>query len=74
MKILLVEDDTVLVEALVRALTAEHYTVDVATDGQVGLELASGSIYEVILLYRFHCTGPALVLSFFQQKNTRVSG
>ena len=50
MKILLVEDDAILVEALVRALTAERYTVDVATDGQMGWELASGSVYDVLLL------------------------
>lgn len=50
MKILLIEDDAILVEALVRALTAEHYTVDVATDGQMGWELASASVYDVILL------------------------
>ncbi|ESA35722.1 response regulator receiver modulated diguanylate cyclase [Leptolyngbya sp. Heron Island J] len=50
MKILLVEDDAILVEALVRALTTERYTVDVATDGEMGWELASASVYDVILL------------------------
>ncbi|MEM9266798.1 MAG: response regulator [Cyanobacteria bacterium P01_F01_bin.13] len=50
MKILLIEDDTILVEALVRALSAEHYAVDVATDGQMGWELASSAVYDVILL------------------------
>ncbi|MFG6102951.1 response regulator [Leptothoe sp. EHU-05/26/07-4] len=50
MKILLVEDDTILIEALVRALTAEHYAVDVATDGQTGWELASVDVYDLILL------------------------
>ena len=50
MKILLVEDDTILVEALVRALTAERYTVDVANDGQTGWELASAYDYDLILL------------------------
>ncbi|MEM7797075.1 MAG: response regulator [Cyanobacteria bacterium P01_C01_bin.118] len=49
-KILLVEDDTVLAEALVRALSAEHYAVDVATDGQMGWGLASVSSYDLILL------------------------
>lgn len=50
MKILLVEDDTVVAEALVRALSAEHYAVDVATDGQTGWDLASVSSYDLILL------------------------
>ncbi|MEO0349442.1 MAG: response regulator [Cyanobacteria bacterium P01_A01_bin.15] len=50
MKILLVDDDRILVEALVRALTAEHYAVDVATDGCMGWELASVCFYDLILL------------------------
>ncbi len=50
MKILLVEDDAILVEALVRALSAEHYAVDVATDGQMGWTMASAAVYDVILL------------------------
>ena len=50
MKILLVDDDRILVEALVRALTAEHYAVDVANDGCVGWELASACFYDLILL------------------------
>ena len=50
MKILLVEDDTILVEALTRALTSERYSVDVASDGQTGWELASAYSYDLILL------------------------
>jgi len=35
---------------LVSALTAHHYTVEVATDGEMGLELATSSDYELIVL------------------------
>jgi len=39
MRLLLVEDDELIAEALVKALTDQHYVVDVATDGQKGREL-----------------------------------
>lgn len=50
MKILLVEDDELLVELLMKALTAQHYIVEVATDGQAGWELADSYPYDLILL------------------------
>jgi diguanylate cyclase (GGDEF)-like protein len=50
MKILLVEDDLSIGEFLSRTLTAYRYTVDIATDGQLGLELAIQGEYAVILL------------------------
>lgn len=50
MKILLVEDDEPVVAVLLEVLTAQHYTVDVATDGQIGLELATNWDYKLILL------------------------
>lgn len=50
MKILLVEDDQSLAELLTATLTAHRYTVDVATDGQTGLELATLWNYDLILL------------------------
>ena len=50
MKILLVEDDELIGSALVEALVAHHYTVDVAADGQAGLELATTFEYDLILL------------------------
>jgi len=40
MKILLVEDDKRIVNALAEALTDQHYVVDIATDGQLGWEFA----------------------------------
>ena len=50
MKILLVEDDELIGSALFEALVAHHYTVDVAADGQTGLELATSFDYDLILL------------------------
>lgn len=50
MKILLVEDDPSTVEFLSATLMAHHYTVDVATDGQAGLDLAILWSYDLILL------------------------
>lgn len=50
MKILLVEDDTVMSTALAEMLTANHYMINLAVDGQTGLDLASAVDYDLILL------------------------
>lgn len=50
MKILLVEDDQGSAEVLKNTLTARHYLVDLAMDGQVGLELAEAFAYDLVLL------------------------
>lgn len=50
MKILLIEDDQSTGEFLTSILTAHRYTVDLASDGQTGLELASLWNYDLILL------------------------
>ena len=50
MKILLVEDDELVAEVISKALTTEHYLVDLATDGQTGVELAQAFEYDLILL------------------------
>ena len=50
MKILLVEDYELIGSGLFEALVAHHYTVDVAADGQAGLELATTFEYDLILL------------------------
>jgi len=49
-KILLVEDDELVAEVLSKALTTQHYLVDLATDGQAGVELAEAFEYDLILL------------------------
>ncbi|MBW4674165.1 MAG: response regulator [Desmonostoc geniculatum HA4340-LM1] len=50
MKILLVEDDVLLSTALFELLSANRYTIDIASNGQAGLELALSTEYELILL------------------------
>ncbi|MBN3922860.1 response regulator [Nostoc sp. NMS4] len=50
MKILLVEDDVLLSSALFELLSANRYTIDIASNGQAGLELAISAEYELILL------------------------
>jgi len=49
-RLLIVEDERELAESLRRGLTAEGYTVDVAHDGNIGLELAASEGYQVIIL------------------------
>jgi len=50
MKILLVEDDILLSTALFELLSANRYSIDIASNGQAGLELAISAEYELILL------------------------
>lgn len=50
MKILIVEDDRPTGELLSKTLADNRYTVDLATDGTVGLELAELWEYDLILL------------------------
>src|SRR6266478_3203195 len=50
MRILLVEDETKVSSFVARGLTAERFAVDVAADGQAGLELATTYAYDLIIL------------------------
>ena len=50
MRLLIVEDERGLAESLRRGLTAEGYTVDVAHDGHLGLELALSEGYQAVIL------------------------
>jgi DNA-binding response OmpR family regulator len=50
MKLLLVDDDATLVAALRRGLSAEGFSVEVATDGREGLWRGREGGYDVILL------------------------
>lgn len=50
MKILVVEDDEQLVDLLKVSLTAQHYSVDVASDGQEGWELVQSVNYDLVIL------------------------
>jgi DNA-binding response OmpR family regulator len=50
MKILLVDDDTLISAALAKLLTANKYEIDIAGDGQTGLDMAMIVEYDLILL------------------------
>lgn len=50
MRILLVDDDELLVQRLVADLTAQNYVVDAATDGALGWEYAQAAEYDLIVL------------------------
>lgn len=50
MRILLVEDDRRLAEAIAKSLRAESYAVDIAPDGIIAEKMAPVSVYDIILL------------------------
>ncbi|NEQ79879.1 MAG: response regulator [Moorea sp. SIO2I5] len=50
MRILLVEDDEGIAKVVTAALASQHYQVDLATDGDEGIELAEIFKYDLILL------------------------
>ncbi len=50
MRILLVEDDADLAQFIRKGLKEEQYAVDVATDGEEGLDLALHNAYDLLIL------------------------
>lgn len=52
MKLLLVEDESRLADALCHVLKRSGYSVDIAADGEIGIEIASTGIYDMIILDR----------------------
>lgn len=50
MRILIIEDEYALVDAIRESLTRENYIVDVSYNGECGLEKALTGIYDVIVL------------------------
>jgi len=50
MRILLVEDDLNLAQFIRKGLKEEQYAVDLAADGEEGLELALGNSYDLLIL------------------------
>ncbi|NJK41853.1 MAG: response regulator transcription factor [Acaryochloridaceae cyanobacterium SU_2_1] len=50
MKLLLVEDDERIAEALAEDLSDQYYAVDIANDGLVGWELLEAFTYDLVLL------------------------
>jgi DNA-binding response OmpR family regulator len=90
MRILVVEDDEVIAERLVKALGKEGYQVDVAYDGEEGLQMAldrepSAIVLDVMMpkrdgfsvvaaLRKKKITTPVLMLTARDQVEDRVSG
>ena len=90
MRLLVVEDDAKLARALQRGLQREGYVVDVADDGDEGLEQASENEYDVVLLdvmlpgrdgfsvcramRRKERWAPVLMLTARDQVNDRIRG
>lgn len=50
MRILMVEDEQHLAEAVAQVLKKNHYSVDLAYDGEYGLDCALSDIYDIIVL------------------------
>lgn len=50
MRILIVEDETHLAEALTQIVKKHHYAVDAVHDGRTGLDYALSGIYDLLLL------------------------
>lgn len=50
MRILIVEDESLVAQAIQALLIDHHYAVDIAADGLQGLEMADAYIYDLILL------------------------
>jgi DNA-binding response OmpR family regulator len=89
-KVLLIEDDRTTELMLKKALTSHHYAVDVAGDGEVGLEMADTCEYDILLmdvgvpkidglrlcqtLREQGCQTPILLLTARDASNDRVLG
>jgi heavy metal response regulator len=50
MRILVVEDERKVARFIQQGLEEEHYTVDVAHDGEVGLQMAQSENYDLLIL------------------------
>lgn len=50
MRILLVEDEEYMAQAVAQVLKKNNYTVDLAHDGEYGLDCALSGIYDIIIL------------------------
>lgn len=90
MKVLLIEDDDVLADILVKSLTGQNYVVDVAEDGPLGYEYATSSTYDLLLvdvglprldgirlcqqLRSSGCTVPILLMTAKDARGDRIRG
>lgn len=50
MRILMIEDETAIAEAVAEVLRKHRYAVDLAHDGEYGLDCALSDIYDVVIL------------------------
>lgn len=50
MKILIVEDEIMIAEAIAQVLKKNNYNVDIAADGEFGMEYALSGVYDIIIL------------------------
>jgi two-component system, OmpR family, response regulator len=90
MRILLVDDDELLTQALTSFLTSQHYAVDVATDGEAGWDYTQAATYDLIVLdinlpkldgvrlcqklRRNKCNSPILLLTAKGDSSDKVMG
>jgi two-component system OmpR family response regulator len=90
MRVLLIEDDTKIASFVIKGLKAAGFVVDHATDGDIGLDLALGEPYEVLIvdlmlpkrdglsvirhLRREKITTPVIILSAKDSVDDRVRG
>ena len=73
MRILIVEDEKKLCELIARALKAERFAVDEATDGNQGWLLADSYEYDLIILdLMLPGMGGAEILRRIRRKNQQV--
>ncbi|MBW4445207.1 MAG: response regulator [Plectolyngbya sp. WJT66-NPBG17] len=50
MRVLVVEDDLIMTDAITRSLSEHHYAVDTAEDGAIGWECVESATYDLILI------------------------
>lgn len=50
MKILLVEDNSLITQAIAEALSDQHYIVEIAENGELGLAFAETDCFDLIIL------------------------
>ena len=90
MRILLVDDDELLTQALTSFLTSQRYAVDVATDGESGWDYTQAVAYDLIVLdislpkldgvrlcqklRRHKCNSPILLLTAKGDSSDKVMG
>ncbi|NES95534.1 MAG: response regulator [Desertifilum sp. SIO1I2] len=90
MRLLVVEDDLSLAQAIVKFLTYQNYVVDTAPDGQIGWEFAQSCAYDLVVLdiilpklggislcqklRQTGCDTPILLLTACGSKNHKVEG